>query len=887
MFDRMYRRLLRLYPRAFRERFTPEMLELLAMRRARAARSGWLHRWLFPMAALGDLTWSAWRELGVVAATVDDLRSALRRLRRSPALMVSVVSLLALAIGSATVVFSVVNAMLLRPLPYSDPDRLAILWEMRDERRNTVGGHEFPQWQRRNKTFDAMSAIIYNDGVHLTGQGEPISLLSVRVSASFFNVMGIAPAVGRAFTNEEDTPGNGAVVILSDRLWRSRFGADVRVVGTDVMLNGRPSRIIGVMPPGFGFPPASENAVPDLWSPIAEPIELYQGRHFLIVVGRLKADVTLTQAQADLTTIAASLEQELPQFNLGHRVSVTSLQAHLVREARTSLLLLLGAVGCLLLIGCGNVAGLLLARGIARRREVALELALGATQVRIARQLLLESTLMSVAGGLLGLVIAIGVIRLVPALVPPDVARLDGIEIDRVVLMFALGISVLTGLLFGIAPALQFRRFGFTDAMRRGGRSVYGIDHPRLRRALVSAQVALTVLLVLGAGLTMRGLIAIQHIDPGFSTDRTLAMDLSLRGSRYRQPEAQRQFFETLTTRLQSVPGVVSVGATNLLPLSGNASGVMIAVEGRPAPPPGREPGAQYRVVSTGYFDTIRVPLVSGRTFTADDARLALPLIRWWSGQPLPPMFDRPQAAPVTVVNESMAKAYWPGESALGRRFQALESPMLTIIGVVADMRTITLRGEIGPEFYLSDLQEPQTDMGVVIRTTAPPADVVPAARAMLQQIDPNLPITSIRTMDDLRGTAFNQPRFLSILLGIFGLMALLLMTAGIYGLLAFTTMQRMPEMGIRIALGAVRSQIHGLILREGLTMTAVGLAAGLLAAVGLSRLITEKFLGVPPTDALTYLIVTMLVIVVVTIACWLPARRAAHVDPIVVLKQE
>jgi ABC-type antimicrobial peptide transport system permease subunit len=250
-------------------------------------------------------------------------------------------------------------------------------------------------------------------------------------------------------------------------------------------------------------------------------------------------------------------------------------------------------------------------------------------------------------------------------------------------------------------------------------------------------------------------------------------------------------------------------------------------------------------------------------------------------------MFDRPQAAPVTVINESMAKAYWPGESALGRRFQALESPMLTIIGVVADMRTITLRGEIGPEFYLSDLQEPQTDMGVVIRTTAPPADVVPAARAMLQQIDPNLPITSIRTMDDLRGTAFNQPRFLSILLGIFGLMALLLMTAGIYGLLAFTTMQRMPEMGIRIALGAVRSQIHGLILREGLTMTAVGLAAGLLAAVGLSRLITEKFLGVPPTDALTYLIVTMLVIVVVTIACWLPARRAAHVDPIVVLKQE
>src|SRR6185295_6294926 len=364
------------------------------------------------------------------AITVDDLRSASRRLRRSPALTLSVVMLLALAIGSATVVFSVVNAMLLRPLPYTDPDRLTILWEMRDEKRNTVGGHEFPVWQRRNTTFDAMSAMIYDNGVHLTGQGEPISLLSVRVSASFFKVMGIAPAVGRAFTDQEDTPGQGGVVILSDRLWRSRFGADVRVVGTDVTLNGRPFKIVGIMPPGFGFSPAAERATPDLWSPIAEPIELYQGRHYLIVVGRLKAGVTLTQAQADLSTIAAALEQELPQFNLGHRVSVTSLQAHLVRDARTSLLLLLGAVGCLLLIGCSNVAGLLLARGIARRREVALELALGATESRIARQLLLESLTMAVAGGLLGLVIASAVTRLVPSLVPLDVARLDAIEID-------------------------------------------------------------------------------------------------------------------------------------------------------------------------------------------------------------------------------------------------------------------------------------------------------------------------------------------------------------------------------------------------------------------------------------------------------------------------
>jgi putative ABC transport system permease protein len=897
-FERICRRLLALYPRAFRDRFAAEMLELLATRREKAAGRGRVAWLFFPVHAFVELVTSAWRErrrdhavrphAGRIARLVDDLGAALRRVRRSPTLTLTVVGLMALAIGSATVVFSVVNTVLLRPLPYADPDRIAILWETRaNTDRNVVGGHEFPVWARQNRTFDAMAAMIFMPGVHLTEAGEPASLFGMRVSASFFKVMGTAPAIGRGFTGEEDTEGNGAVVVLSDRLWRERFGGDRRVIGTEIWLNNRAFTVIGVMPPGFAFPPATDRIVPDLWSPIAEPIERYQGRHYLAVIGRLKPSVTMAQAQADLSAVAATLTKDLPELNFGHGVRVSPLQADLVRNARASLLLLLGAVGCLLLIGCSNVAGLLLARGVIRRREVSLVLALGATRPRVARQLLVESLVLSIAGGALGVAIALFVTGLVPALVPLDILRLDPVQVDRTVLFFAVGVSVVTGLLFGCAPAIQIRHFGLADTLRRGGRSLRGGEHARVRRALVSAQVALAVLLVLGAGLMMRGLIAVQGIDPGFNTDRTLTVDVSLRGPRYGQPAAQREFFETFAERLAAIPGVVSVGATDSIPLSGNGSGTSITIEGRPVSGPADEATALYRVVSTGFFRTMGVPIVAGRAFESSDARLALPLIRWFDRQPFPPLFDRPQAAPVVVINQSMAKAYWPGQTPIGRRFRMLESPLLTIVGVAADSHTVSLRDATGPEFYLCDLQEPQSDMGILIRTSGQPTGLVASVRAALQEVDPKLPLTSLRTMAEYRDTAFDQPRFMSMLFGAFGLMALVLMSAGIYGLLSFTTAQRLPEMGVRVALGAPRARIHRLVLRDALAMTILGVAAGLAAAVALGRVLTDQFFGIAPTDAPTYTVVTLLVLAVVTVACWLPARRAARVDPIVVLKQE
>jgi predicted permease len=548
-------------------------------------------------------------------------------------------------------------------------------------------------------------------------------------------------------------------------------------------------------------------------------------------------------------------------------------------------MLLLGAVGCLVLIGCSNVASLLLARGLVRRREIGLELALGATRWRVARQLFAESVAMSVTGGALGLVLAGWLTRLVPALVPPDQLSIDAIAIDRTVLYFTFAVSVLTGLLFGCAPAIQLRRVDPADTLARGGRSIFGGQHTRTRRVLVVAQIALAVLLVLGATLMGRGLVALHRVDPGFETQNTLTVDLTLRGPRYATPVQQRQFFDDVETRTRAIPGVTAVGAINDVPLAGGMSGTAIGIEGRPDR--AAEGGsAQYRVVSPGYFTTMGARFVAGRDFTATDARLAVPLIRWWPQQPLPAQFDAPQPPPVAVVNEAMARAYWP-EGAVGRRFTVIASPPVTVIGVVADMRTISLRTTTGPEFYLTSVQEPQSQMSLLVRGTGAPLDLAPAIRDVIRNVDRALPISRIEPMADVVAKMFDQPTFMSALFGVFGGLALLLMTVGVYGLLAFTTAQRLPEMGVRVALGAGRRQIRSLILRDALGMTVLGVALGVIAGVALGRFIEGELYGVTPTDRATYLTVTAAVSLVVALACWRPARKAARVDPVVVLRQE
>lgn len=817
--------------------------------------------------------------------TVHDARAAWRRLRRSPGLSLTVVALVALTLGSATVVFSVVNAVLLRPLPFADPDRIAIVWEARaNTDQNFVGAHEFPEWARSNRTFDALSPMIYDEGLQLTGAGDPASLLGVRVSSAFFRVMGVTPAAGRAFVTDEDVPGRGAVAVISDKLWRTRFNADPAALGQTVALNDRPFQIVGVMPASFAFPPGNAGAAPDIWMPIAEDIERYVGRHYLAVVGRIGPDITMDQAQADLTAVAATLASRYPQDNKGHGVRVVPLHDHLVGEIRPSLMLLLGAVACLLLIGCSNVASLLLARGLARRQEMALEVALGATRARLVRQLVLESLALSALSGACGLAIAAAVTGLVTTLVPPGSLSVDAITLDRAVPIFALGVATLTGLVFAVAPALQVRRLGPVDTLKHSGRSLVG-GHTRVRHALVTIQVATAVLLVLGATLMARGLVALRHVDPGFVTQGTLVTDLSLRGSAYAAPHRQRAFFEEVETRVGAMPGVLSAGSISAAPLNGNVSAIVIEVEHRPDEP-GQAATAQYRVVTPGYFHTVGVPFLAGRDFSPSDARLALPLIRWFPQQPIPASIDEPQAAPAAIVNEAMARRLWP-DGAVGRRFKVLFSPWITVVGVVRDMRTVSLRTATGPEFYLSASQEPQSAMSLLVRTTGDPLGLAPIVRDVVRDADRALPIASMTTMDDVVDQAFGRPRFMSVLLGAFAAIAVLLMTVGVYGLLAFTTSQRLPEMGVRVALGATRGQIRTLLLRDAAITTGVGVILGLLAALALGRFLADQLYGVTATDPATFAAVSLTVVVVVAVACWRPVRRAGRVDPNVVLRSE
>jgi putative ABC transport system permease protein len=821
----------------------------------------------------------------VVEDAVRDIGLACRGIRRSPGLAVPIVALLALTIGSATVVFSVVNAVLLRPLPFGDPDRIAFVWETRPKAaQNLVGGHEFPEWARSNRTFDGLSPIIYEPGVQLIGAGDPAALLAARVGGSFFDVMGVAPAIGRGFSTAPEPNATGDVAVLSDRLWRSRFAADPRVIGRVVRLDERQVQVVGVMPPGFAFPAAPSGVTPDLWVPINENIERYVGRHYLLVVGRVKRGVTMAQAQADLASVARVLEARYPDDSGGHGVGIAPLQESLIKGVRPSLLLLLGAVGCLLLIGCSNVASLLTARGVSRRRQVAMQLALGATRGRLVRQMIVESLVLSGAGGALGLALAAAMVGLVPALVPPGALSVDAIALDRTVLAFVAGVVMLTGLVFGVVPALQVSHGAPADALSHGGRTLVG-GHERARRGLVVAQVALSVPLVFGAALLTRGLIALHRIDPGFAIQATLAVDLSLRGSAYEPPHRQRATFEAIEDRIRQVPGVVHVGSVNNVPLGAGTSGIAIEVEDR-SEQPGQATGAQYRVVTPGYFGTIGVPFVAGRDFAPADARLALPLIRWYPQQPTPAGANLPQPIPVAIVNESMAKSLWP-DGAIGRRFRVLFSPWITVVGVVRDMRTVSLQARTGPEFYLSAGQEPQAALTVLARTANADVDVAPAVRAAIGSVDPSLPIGAMQALEDIVAVNFRQPRFMSVLLGAFAGASLILMAVGVYGLLAFTTAQRLPEIGVRVALGATRRQVGRLVLSSAVWTVGVGLLIGLAAALGLGRLIADQLFGVAPDDPSMLGLVTLVVVLAVGLACWRPVRHAARVDPIAVLRHE
>ncbi len=887
--DGLFLLFLRLYPRAFRERFGGEMLELFSVRHADAARRGSGARLRFWWRVCRDLLASVWREwrrelpdLPAPTALRDDVHHAWRAIRRAPALSAAIVGLVALTVGATTTMFSVTDGVLLRPLPYPDPDQLVAIWEQRLDRgldRNTVGAHEFPVWAERARSFDALAAYTYSGStVHVSGDGDPAELFAARVTGGFFDVMRVTPLVGRPLTPADDVPGADAVVVLSERTWRDRFGADAGVLGRRISLNDRPHEIVGVMPGVLRFPERGAGNPPDAWVPIAEPIHLYRGRHYLFVIGRLASGVTLEQANGEFASVTAALAEELPEFNKGHAARAWSLADDRTSPARPWLLLLLSASACLTLIGCANVAGLLVARAERRRHESHVRLALGASGARLARQSLVESLTLAVSGGLVGTALAASATRAIPALVPAEVWALDHVPFDGRVLAFSFGLSVITGLTFGVAPVWTAVR-GSRARLTIRSRATIGGRHGRLRHALVAGQIALALVLTSSAGLLARSLGELRAVDPSFRTESILSVDLSLPGSRYPDATRVRAFFDEVTERVSRLPGVERAATVNHVPLGGSFDAIGVTIEGRPAAPPGAQPSVRYRVVSTEYFRTLDIPVMMGRDFARSDARRAVPLIRWFPEQPAPEFADAPQPEPVAVVSEAMERAFWP-DGAMGKRFRLLHSPWITVVGVVAGTRGDSLLADPRPECYLLDLQEPVATMSLLVAAGSAELMVSPIRR-VVQEIDPALPLGRVTTLEGLVAATRQTPRFTSLLVGSFAATALLLMMTGVYGLMAFLAAARTREIGLRVALGATRSSIHRLVYRRALAMVASGGAAGLAGSLAVSPLVGTMLFHVEPTDPLTLATVIAAVAAVSLVAAAAPARRAARVDPV------
>ena len=883
---------LRLYPAPFRERFGAEMRALFEERSA-AAGNAIGARTRFWMAMAADMVPPALHErFGGRMSMREwryDVRQAWRSVTRAPWLAGLVVAIMALSIGGATAAFSVVHATLLRPLPFGDPDRLVAIWERRGPEipRNLVGAHEYVEWRARIRAFAGVAAIAFDREYNLTGAGEPLRLIAPRVTAEFFPVMSVAPVIGRWFTADEDRPGATPVVIVAEPLWRTRFGADRSLVGRAIQLNGVPHVVVGIMPAPFAFPQGPGGAPPDVWVPIAEPIQLYRGRHYLSVVARLQPSMTLAQAQTEIDGVAAQIERELPQFSRGHGASVLPLHAESVRSFSTALLVLFGGVSLVLLIGVCNVANLLLTRASERQQEMAVRVALGAGRFRIARQLLAEGALLAGAGGASGVVLAAWLVRVVRASAPGSIPRLQDAAIDPVVALFAAGVTMATAVVFGLAPLTHAFRVAVADRLKHGVKGVARSTRHPTRRALVIAEVALTVMVATGAGLFLQSFTRLMRVDPGFDTHNVVAVDLALPAQRYRGAAEQRAFLDAAIERLRALPGVTAVAATNIVPHGGAYSGIAVAVEGMPAAAPGDERSAAYRVVSPDYFAALRMPILAGRAFTAQDARAAVPLIRWFPQQPLPPRFGEAQAVPAAVVNESMARRFWPGVDPIGRRFTVLFSPPITVVGVVRDSRNRALADAAGPEFYLSAAQEPQSKLTLLVRaadvTQALPATI----RSQVWAIDRDLPVSNIRTLGEIVDGNLALYRALTSLLSGFAALALLLMALGVYAVVAFATAQRTFEIGVRLALGAQRRDIRRLIVGNGLALAAGGLIAGFAGAYPIARFASTMLYEITPGDPLTYAALAALILGVSGAATWLPAYRAQRVDPVRVLRTE
>ncbi len=808
---------------------------------------------------------------------VNDIRFGIRSLLKHPGLTAIAVITLALGIGANTAMFTVVNAVLLRPLPYQQPERLVTIWEESPERdlyEMPVSFANFRDWADQTQTLQQISAYTFTN-LNLTGAGEPARLSTVRCSANLFSLIGAAPAQGRTFLDEEDKDGANRVVILSHALWQNRFGSDREIVGRSLTLNNQSHTVVGVMPRnfqfpvGFGFLGKVLNDPTELYVPLAATSdEVRRGNYSFFALGRLKPGIAIEQARADMTAIERRLEEQYPGSNTGIGINLVSTQEQTVKAIRPALLVLLGSVMFLLLIACANIASLLLARGASRQKEMAIRSALGASRLRVLRLLLTESVMLSLVGGLIGWLLAIWGTAALMALAPDNIPRLNEIGVDARVFGFTLAISLVTGIVFGLVPAIHAAKPDLNEALKEGLKGATGSSAgKRTRSVLVAVEVALSLVLLIGAGLLIKSFFRLQQMNLGFNPENLLAVNLSLSSSRYPEEHQQTAFFQDALQRLGSLPGVRSAAASTGLPLTLDISGSDFRIEGHPEPKAGEEMIINTRSISPRYFETLGVPLIKGRDFSDRDKS------------------DSPGAA---IINNQLARTYFGAEDPIGKRisFDDRQSWM-SIVGVIGDVKQMGLESSAKPEVYFPYLQVAAPEMSLVVRTSSNPLNLAGAVKGEIQLIDKDMPIDDARTMQQLLGESVSGPRFNLLLLTVFAVVALLLAIVGIYGVMSYTVSQRTHEIGIRVAIGAQPNDVFRMVIGQGMRLAAIGVAFGLLGAFALTRLMTTMLFGVEPTDPATFIGIGVLLSVVTLAACYIPGRRAAKVNPLEALRYE
>lgn len=805
-----------------------------------------------------------------MTSLLQDLRYALRMLAKNPGFAIVAVLALTLGIGADTAIFSVVNSVLLRPLPYDESDRLVFLNERSPVIEvMSVAYPNFLDWRDQNDVFENIG-VFRRQNYTLTGSGEPERLIGGMISADLFDALRVKAAFGRVFINDEDKPGSSPVAVLSHALWQRKFGGDPNILNQSITLDGRSFTIIGIMSPDF-LPPRQA----DLWTPVgqasADPGWVNRGNHpGLFGVARLKSGVTLQQATEAMEIVAANLEKQYPDSNTGNRITVTPLLDQYVRNVRRALWVLLGAVGFVLLIACANVANLLLARATSRQKEIAIRTALGASRWRIVRQLLTESLLLAIAGGGLGLLLANWGVKLIVAISPNSIPRSREIVLDNRVLIFTIVVSALTGIIFGLAPALQLSKPDLNETLKDAGRGSTGRRHV-FRSVLVVAEVALTLVLLVGAGLMVRSFYRLQQVDPGFNYDNLLTFVITLPQRKYPDDQSRLNFFDQVAEKIRALPGVEMVGLSSGLPLGNNGWQNSFVVDGQPPPEPGKTPLAEAATASPDYFTAMGITILKGRNFSEQDNK---------------------DSARVVIIDEEFAKRFWPDEDAIGKRIRpggnSPNNPLAEVVGIARRVKMDGLSQESNRvQAYYPYRQLPGAGMNITIKTKADPESLIAAARQQVLSVDPDQPLYNVNTLEQLRADSIAPDRLYLILFGVFAGVALILAAVGIYGVMAYSVTQRTHEIGIRMALGAQASNVLGMIIRQGMKLALGGLVIGIIVAWLATRVMTSFLFGVSATDTVTFIAVPAVLAVVAFAACALPARRATKVDPMIALRYE